>query len=199
MGGLGSGHHLDPILRRLIYDHYVYRRKSPNEIHDILFAFDDSQKLTLQYLIKLCKWFDKSEEEVINSYLSGSRSRAITAGRPGRALLEQDREHLRILLRSCCTRKLREIADELYLMIDNEIDQMLSVPTVYRHLRDMNYTRKVFSENRKKLSYRYSNIYLLFLLLNEGSHEVQFSQGLRSSIRSYGGHVISRCKPDCFF
>ncbi len=147
MGGPGSGNHLDPILRRLVYDHYINRGKSPIEIYDILFGASEvnSSKITYAHLIKLCKWFLQSEEkENIEVYLSGSNSRAIAAGRP-RRLHSEDREHLRTLLQLRCTRNLDEISKELYFMIDNnEIDQLISsVPTIYRELKRMKFTRKV--------------------------------------------------------
>ena len=149
MGGLGSGNHLDPILRRLIYFQCIDLHKTPEEIYEFIFppivdiSKAHSWRITFRHLCKLCTWFTNGDSTEIDLYLYGSNTRASNAGRP-RSLKAEDREHLRAIIRERCTKTLHEIVDELYLMIENEVDQMSSMATVSRELHKLNYTRKVF-------------------------------------------------------
>ena len=148
MGGPGSGHHLEPVLRKLIFHHYLYLLISPEDIHDTFFSRADlpgGQCFTLDRLRRLCRWFNQYENPLIKTeidkYLSGEREG--NAGRP-HGLTSEDREYLKGLLRVRCTHRLGELAQELYLMIDNEEQQIPSISSVYRELRSMKFSRKIY-------------------------------------------------------
>ena len=142
MGGEGSGHHLLPVIRRLIFHYYQNYTKTPAEIQEMLFNLSSDYTITQKYLHDLCKRFDQFNSADLEEYLNGSRERGRRKGRPTN-LSQDDKAHLRSILRERSTRKLREIAEELDLRIDNEIGHMYSVSTIHRVLRSMKFTRKV--------------------------------------------------------
>ena len=89
---------------------------------------------------------DSDMELQIQNYLSGENPSKRIIGRP-HILFEEDKAHLKTLVSMRSTLFLRELADELYLMIEDEaIERNIpSPPTVYRLLRDMDYTLKVYT------------------------------------------------------
>ena len=141
MGGPGSGHHLEPVVRRLIWYYYHIHNKTPFEIHEILFDFPD-HLITLDHVVRLCRWFDQANTDKLETYLSGFNEKNRYKGRPF-SLSADDLEHLRDILRERGTRNLKSIAEELYLRIEDEVGHISSISAVRHHLNIMKITRKV--------------------------------------------------------
>jgi hypothetical protein len=154
MGGEGSGHHLEPVIRRLIFHYYKNYNKTPAEIYEILFNDCSAPHvITLKYLHDLCRRFDQAEPADLEDYLTGVREQGRRMGRRTYSLGQEDKVHLRSILRERGTRRLQEIANELYLRIDDEMGHINSVPTIHRALHSMEVTRKVFNFTIVKLEY----------------------------------------------
>ena len=119
--------------------------------------------ITLRYLTRVCNRFDQAEAADIEEYLNGSRKRGRLMG--SQSLSQDDKSHLGSILRERGTRNMREIANELYLRIDEEIGHMCSVSTVHRVLHSMKFTRKVITIAKIVLKILSSRI-IAFIIFN---------------------------------
>ena len=144
MGGQGSGVHLPVSMRRLIQHYASTADKSAEEIYELLLV-GLPPNFTFARMQTLCTKFRAlAGSDWEHKYLSGNHTRKANAGRHF-CLSEADKQELGRLVRNRCTRRLSELRDELYLILENEIANIPSTSTIFNTLSRMGYTLKVIN------------------------------------------------------
>ena len=115
------GFHLDPVMRRLVHFYWSHLCKTAEEIHDELFI-DSATSITINRIKDLGRWFDNpstvTDIQDINEFLYGVNTRKRNAGRH-RLLGEDERRHLKWLLRRRANRTLKDLTRALYALLDS--------------------------------------------------------------------------------
>jgi hypothetical protein len=76
-----SGQHIPLEVREIIYHFHINHNKTADEIFAELFCYD-SKKVSYRWLQDLCRLFDSGDENKIREYLSATKSRKSSPGRP---------------------------------------------------------------------------------------------------------------------
>lgn len=153
MGGPGSGHHVEPFMRRLMYYYYYVLNKTAEEIHDTLFC-ENPSSLTVERIKQICRFFINGDPEEVEIYLEARRTRKMNAGRRPLSLLDaDDKNHLRTILRQRCNRHLKDLTHEFYALLDWELTSMPATCTVFQTLPRMNMPRKVTTRRNIRKDY----------------------------------------------
>ena len=115
---VGQGIYLDMSMRRLIKHFSCDLEKTARETFDELRA-GLPLGFTFDRVYRLWKRFrEESGSKWEYEYLEGYSTRKKNAGRPF-TLTKNDREYLQALIRNRCTRALKDLRNELYLVLED--------------------------------------------------------------------------------
>jgi hypothetical protein len=76
-----SGNYIPLEVREIVYNFHLNGKRIAEEIFAELYLYD-LIKISFRWLQDLCRHFDSDDEKEISEYLSSTKSRKLSAGRP---------------------------------------------------------------------------------------------------------------------